>query len=128
MPCFSDLALVVRMSQLRVTSPALSTSSNATASLSTADSSISTSTASNNNNFAGLNYAELFQDIDWNEVNLIKLESDWRSELEQIERVILGLTKNSLLKIVFRKMCKPSWIVQARLKLSFQLCSKSLKK
>lgn len=68
------------MSQLRVTSPALSTASN---SMSTTDS----STTASNNNFVGLNYAELFQDINWNEVNLIKLESDWRSELEQIERV-----------------------------------------
>jgi hypothetical protein len=68
------------MSQLRATSPALSTTSN---SLSTTDS----STAASKNNFFGLNYTEMFQDINWNEVNLIKLESEWRFELEQIERV-----------------------------------------
>ena len=72
------------MSQLRVTSPALSTN--------TAASSLTNSTRTASDSTVtptGVNYAELFEEIDWNEVNLIKLESDWRAELEQIERVLV---------------------------------------
>ena len=61
--------------------------------------------SSRDKKLSGFNYAELFQDIDWNEVNLIKLESDWRSELEQIERVS-SIISNMECLFSFRKMLK----------------------
>lgn len=36
---------------------------------------------------ANFNYQELFDDVDWSEVNLIDIEREWRNELDQIEKV-----------------------------------------
>lgn len=38
--------------------------------------------------YSGINFAELFEEINWNDVNLIELESEWRAELGHIERVL----------------------------------------
>lgn len=47
----------------------------------------STTTATSAVSYSGINFAELFEEINWNDVNLIELESEWRAELGQIERV-----------------------------------------
>lgn len=49
----------------------------------TSDSTSTTTTTKTTN----LNYKELFDDVDWNEVNLIDIEREWRNELDQIEKV-----------------------------------------
>lgn len=65
-----------------VQSPSLSTSTSTSKSASTTK-----QTAENSNNPLNYNYAELFDDIDWQAVNLIDIEKDWREELEQLEKV-----------------------------------------
>lgn len=58
-------------------SPSLSTSISA--------STVTKQSAANASNY---NYGELFDDIDWQAVNLIDIEKDWREELEQLEKVL----------------------------------------
>ena len=41
----------------------------------------------NKNNPLNYNYGELFEDVDWQAVNLIDIEKDWREELDQLEKV-----------------------------------------
>ena len=69
------------MDSLNPASPSLSTSNST--STRTASSNL-TKTSSNPLNY---NYGELFEDVDWQAVNLIDIEKDWREELEQLEKV-----------------------------------------
>lgn len=75
------------MSELRVVSPTLSQST-AITSTTVTSSSESSATATSTVTAGGVNYSELFAEVDWSQVNLLELESEWRAELEQIERVI----------------------------------------
>lgn len=71
------------------TSPTLSTGTRTSDTNSTPTSSQNPAASSSNpaNNF---NYAELFEDVNWNEVNLIDIEKQWRDELDQIEKVLFS--------------------------------------
>lgn len=62
-------------------SPTLSSATNSTESRTSSNS--KTCSAST----AHVNYQELFEDVDWSEVNLIGIEKEWRHELDQIEKV-----------------------------------------
>lgn len=55
--------------------------------LSTATRSTESRTSSNPSATTNFNYQELFEDVDWSEVNLIDIEREWRNELDQIEKV-----------------------------------------
>lgn len=63
-------------------SPSLSTSTGTGITKAT-----TTAGSSTKNNPLNYNYAELFEDVDWQAVNLIDIEKDWREELEQLEKV-----------------------------------------
>lgn len=68
-------------------SPAPSTISAQTASTSQ-NSAASSGTSGKSSALAtNINYGELFEDVDWTQVNLIDIEKAWRAELEQIEKV-----------------------------------------
>ena len=77
----------------------------------------STKSATSAISYSGVNFAELFEDINWNDVNLIELESEWHAELGLIERVHFE-RQNYL--FILRKMYKRSWIAPARRKWFFQ--------
>jgi hypothetical protein len=66
------------------------TSGSPTLSTTTRSSKPRTSSNSNSSAIANFNYQELFEDVDWNEVNLIDIEREWRNELDQIEKVPLA--------------------------------------
>lgn len=76
----------------KMSSPALSTTTRSTETdtLSTTKTTITTNStkSSAGATIKNFNYAELFEDVDWNEVNLIDIEREWRDELDQIEKVI----------------------------------------
>jgi len=75
-------------------SPSLSTTTRSSFS----NPSNSTSTTTTN-----LNYKELFEDVNWNEVNLIDIEREWRNELDQIEKVIaLSFIFYDFFRIMFK--------------------------
>lgn len=44
-------------------------------------------TINNTSKTPAIDYAQLFEDVNWNEVNLIDIEKEWRNELDQIEKV-----------------------------------------
>ena len=79
----------------RVHSPSLSAaSSNPYTTTSTANysrnGSISDNTGPVTNLQPGVNYADVFADLDWDAVDLVDLEARWRQELEQIEKALLA--------------------------------------
>lgn len=118
--------LQISMTESRsISSPAMSFAATAQSNLSTATSS---TLAQANVPTSGINYAELFQDIDWAEVDLIRLESEWRAELEQIERVSLAFCCHLISLLCARKMFKLSWIQLVKPKSFFLLCIKQSKR
>lgn len=68
-------------------SPNLSTVTHSTAVTTATTSTTSKTTTTSFTSPTSFNYAELFNDVDWSEVNLIDIEREWRDELEQIEKV-----------------------------------------
>lgn len=66
------------------------TSGSPTLSTTTRSSETRASLNSNSSTTAHFNYQELFEDVDWIEVNLIDIEREWRNELDQIEKVPLA--------------------------------------
>ena len=63
------------------------TSASPTLTSTTRSSETRTSSNSTSTSTANFNYQELFEDVDWSEVNLIDIEKEWRNELDQIEKV-----------------------------------------
>lgn len=64
-------------------SPTLSTTTRSSETRTSSNSALTTAATTN----ANFNYQELFDDVDWSEVNLIDIEREWRNELDQIEKV-----------------------------------------
>lgn len=69
------------------TSPSLSTTTSISTTTTTSKPTSNTNISLKANKPLNYNYAELFEDVDWKEVNLIDIEKDWREELEQLEKV-----------------------------------------
>lgn len=74
---------------MTLSSPALSNAATSETSTSNSNSkSTATATATAKSALNNFNYAELFEDVNWEEVNLIDIEREWRNELDQIEKVL----------------------------------------
>ena len=66
-----------------------------------------TTSSSTSTSTSHFNYAELFDDVVWKEVNLIDIEREWRNELNKIEKVLhLNLYNYHLISISIRTMFK----------------------
>jgi len=73
-------------------------------------------TAAATNLQPGVNYADVFAELDWNAVDLVDLETRWRQELEQIEKVPMSFRARELTIILpCRTMPKRYKTVQVKL-------------
>lgn len=79
-----------------VTSPTPTTSSVTTSSTISSSSQPLKQKTTSTGTGIGNQISELFSEIDWDNVNLIGIEAEWRAELEQIEKVLKTLFRLAL--------------------------------